>query len=120
MKNQFEFVTVEKKSLSTFSLIFFGMLCLCVTVSITCFLEEQYNALLFLLSLTATILLFMYFIRKELYDVKLVRVSKLVLKVKKKRRKKRIRVISKIILTISCLVMVLSIIYAIYSGLKGT
>lgn len=119
MENQF--TLVEKKSLSTSSLIFIAVINACVALSIVCIIQKHGGACAFLSAITFVLGFCLYMLPKhEKYNIELVRMSKLVLEAKKKRRKKRIRVISKIILTISCLAIVISIIYAIYSGLKGS
>ena len=119
MENQF--TLVEKKSLSTFSLIFIAGINAGVAVSIVCAIQGHGGPCVFLLALIFVLGFCLYKLPKhEKYNIELVRVPKLVLEAKKKKRKKRIRVISKIILIISCLAIVISIIYAIYSGLKGS
>jgi len=99
MKNQFEFITVEKKSLSTFSLIFIALISALVALSVACYLTASYDALVFLLALlTVFTIIIVNISREELFDIEEIKISKALFKTRNRRKRLRRKVMAKIIL----------------------
>lgn len=99
MKNQFEFITVEKKSLSTFSLIFIALISALVALSVGCWLQESYDALVFLLALLTVLTIIIVNIDgEELFDIEEIKISKALFKTRNRRKRLRRKVMAKIIL----------------------
>jgi amino acid transporter len=99
MKNQFEFITVEKKSLSTFSLIFIALISALVALSVACYLATAYDALVFLLALlTVFIIIIVNMSGEELFDIEEIEISKALFKTRNRRKRLRRKVMAKIIL----------------------
>jgi len=99
MKNQFEFVTVEKKSLSTFSLIFIALHSALIALCVLCYLQTAYDALVFLLALLSVFTIVMVNMPKnEIFDIEEIKISKALLKTRNRRKRVRRKVMAKIIL----------------------
>jgi hypothetical protein len=99
MKNQFEFITVEKKSLSTFSLIFIALSSALIALCVTCYLTASYDALVFLLALLSVFTIVMVNMPKnEIFDIEETKISKALFKARNRRKRLRRKVMAKIIL----------------------
>ncbi len=99
MKNQFEFVTVEKKSLSAFGLIFIALVSALVALSVGCYLQASYDALVFLLALLSVLTIIIVNIsREELFDIEEIKISKALFKTRNRRKRLRRKAMAKIIL----------------------
>ncbi len=99
MKNQFEFITVEKKSLSAFGLIFIALVSALVALSVGCYLQASYDALVFLLALLSVLTIIIVNIsREELFDIEEIKISKALFKTRNRRKRLRRKAMAKIIL----------------------